>query len=158
MASPKEFGYCLSAFLTAVRAPFQYVIGEIKKPPRNMALSNWYDARVNASPVLQFFRDERNFEIHEEPRRPKAQVSGQIPIQSGGAYGLPDTTTGEMPKMAVYNGSPVLITAAHNIEWSYTFVSPTGAGDQDVLRLCETCIMEVEAAIDEGVANGLIII
>src|ERR1700690_2760273 len=71
------FRYCLSAFLSAVRSVLQYAH---KDAARNPAAHALYESVMAASLVLSFFKDKRNFNIHEAP----------VPVQMHVAVGLSD--------------------------------------------------------------------
>jgi hypothetical protein len=60
----EAFRHDLSAFLTAARSVLQYTDKEAKT---KLGGSAWYNNQITSGPLLKFFRDERNDDIHEEP-------------------------------------------------------------------------------------------
>lgn len=59
-----EYKYYLSAFLSAARSVLQYALMEAEHIPGGR---NWYDLNVSKNPVLRFFKDKRNVNIHAQP-------------------------------------------------------------------------------------------
>ncbi len=74
------FIYNLSAFLSAARSVLQYALKEASTKPGGQ---KWYDNLMISSPVLKFFKDERDLNIHTEPILPKAHYTLHA---EGGVY------------------------------------------------------------------------
>jgi hypothetical protein len=69
------FRHDLSAFLNSARSVLQFAHKEAKPKPGGQA---WYDSQIASSLVCQFFKDERDRNIHEKPTHPKAVVSTKL--------------------------------------------------------------------------------
>ncbi|MGB2961616.1 MAG: hypothetical protein WBC52_04285 [Candidatus Omnitrophota bacterium] len=59
---PEEFRFNLSAFLTSSRSAAQYLLEEAKRRGKE----GWYENYVSNSQYMGYFRDKRNFNIHEQ--------------------------------------------------------------------------------------------
>ena len=76
------FTYNFSAFLSASRSVLQYMWTEIK---RNQDLGakqeakKWYEERMAASPMCQFFRGKRDSNIHVTPIMPIGHIIAIVP-------------------------------------------------------------------------------
>jgi hypothetical protein len=153
----EEFTYNLSAFLAAARSVLVYALKEAETKPGG---SKWYDDQINASPVLSFFRDKRNVNIHSEPVKPVQNINvttnltihvsvsasvihcdknGNILHQSNSA------TTGPRPR-ATDPPSEVTIT--------YKFVD--WKGSEDIETLCQIYLTGLEKVVNDGVVKKLI--
>lgn len=67
--------YNLSAFLSAARSVLQFALEEAESKPGGQA---WYCSQVTGIPVVKFFKDRRDVNIHTEPVRPIKQIQAQI--------------------------------------------------------------------------------
>ena len=63
----EEFCYNLSAFLSSARSALQYALKECSSKGKQQ----WYDSQIKSSPVLTFFKDKRDINIHTEPIQPQ---------------------------------------------------------------------------------------
>jgi hypothetical protein len=68
----KSFSYELSAFLSSARSVLIYGLEEVKLKSGGQ---QWYDNQISTSKILNFFRDKRNINIHEQPITLKKQVN-----------------------------------------------------------------------------------
>ncbi len=68
LSNKKFFIYNLSAFLSAARSVIQYANKEVKLKDGGL---DWYDNTINSSPILTFFRNERDCNIHDRPTNPE---------------------------------------------------------------------------------------
>jgi len=57
------FKYNLSAFLSAARSVLQYALDEAAQ----RGGQNWYEAQIQGSEILRYFRDKRNTNVHKRP-------------------------------------------------------------------------------------------
>lgn len=72
--SREEFGHCLKAFLSSARSVLQYGLTETKKTAHN---KNYIDLLAQY-PIVQFFKNIRDEDVHEKPVTPKIHVSTLI--------------------------------------------------------------------------------
>jgi hypothetical protein len=59
---PEEFRFNPSAFLTSSRSVSQYVLEGAKKQCKQA----WYEKYINNTHFMKYFRDKRDFNIHEK--------------------------------------------------------------------------------------------
>jgi hypothetical protein len=71
----KAHKHNLSAFLSAGRSVLQFANKEAAAKPGGQA---WYDAYVIGNPVVKFFKDMRNENIHREPVSPMRENQVRI--------------------------------------------------------------------------------
>ncbi|MBE3125827.1 MAG: hypothetical protein IMZ57_09225 [Acidobacteria bacterium] len=71
------FTYNFSAFLSASRSVLQYMCDEIKRkmePTAKQEAKTWYEEKMVASPVLRFFKGNRDINIHSTPIMPIGHI------------------------------------------------------------------------------------
>ncbi|MDD4957335.1 MAG: hypothetical protein PHH49_04925 [Candidatus Omnitrophica bacterium] len=59
---PEEFRFNLSAFLTSSRSTAQYLLEEARRRQKE----RWYESYISNTQYMGYFRDKRNFNIHEQ--------------------------------------------------------------------------------------------
>ena len=62
--TPRHFRFELSAFLGAARSVLQYALEEAKGKAGG---KRWYDQMVAQEPILTYFKDKRDANIHSAP-------------------------------------------------------------------------------------------
>ena len=65
----KNFEYNLSALLSSTRSILQYALCEAKEKPMG---EHWYNTCISSIHILEFFKEKRDINIHEEPIQPIA--------------------------------------------------------------------------------------
>jgi hypothetical protein len=169
MSSEQEirdaFTFNLSAFLSATRSILQYALEEAKNKQGGQI---WYDNLMKSSLELRFFKDKRDLNIHEKPIHPKAHYI--LHAETGGyltSFGSVSMTVydkdGNIKQQVQSNPNPAIpeITPTKNTnsepipnEVKYYFDNWTGT--EDVLTLCQKCILELENVINDGISQGFI--
>jgi len=124
----------LSAFMAAARSVLQYACAEAKLKP---AGQKWYDQAM-ADPVLSFFRDKRDTNIHEKPVDPVRKMTTE-------AADLLKIGDDDDEMFVPY---PHTRTVEH-----YEFHDRPG---DDVIDLSRRYLHLLDALVDEGVAKGFI--
>jgi len=153
----ENFTYNLSAFLSSARSVLQYALGEAKTKPGGR---QWYDNLISASPVLKFFKDKRDINIHTEPIQPIAHyevelretmhLSDSVSITVTDKYGniKQQYSSGEPEPMPKESETPAVMKIKYKFdEW---------VGSEDVLTLSQIYLQELEHLIKEGVNKGFI--
>jgi hypothetical protein len=145
--SPTEnFRYELSAFLSAARTVFQYAFNEAKAKPGGEV---WYSAQIAANRYFQFFRDERNENIHKVPVIPQQNTS-----ITPGTHQL--TITGSRPivERSDENKTPETLgptnesrletqpLSSGTTSYNYKFISWTGP--EDVISLAQKYLDDLD--------------
>ena len=72
--NPAAFTLELSAFMGAARSVLQYACREAQLKPGGQ---KWYDQTM-ANPLLCFFRDLRDNNIHEVPAKPLTKITTEV--------------------------------------------------------------------------------
>ncbi len=147
------FTYNLSAFLSASRSILQYAYNKIKNDSDK---KQWYNNWISKSPVLKFFREKRNINIHEMPITPSKYyevtlketiyVSDSVIISSGDKK-ISSQNNKSLPSKKDDHTPNVKIMYKFS-DWS---------GDEDVLTLCRIYLQELEKFIDEGIKKGFLL-
>jgi hypothetical protein len=151
------FCYNLSAFLTAARTVLQYALNESRSKNGGQA---WYNGFVSKSHVLSFFRDKRDFNIHDEPIQPRTDctvvIGEPVHITEAISVVLKDKDGNIVGK---YN-SP---EPSHNTDkleptviGKYQHKFNDWNGNEDILELGRIYIKELEDLIKDGITKGFI--
>lgn len=148
--------YNLSAFLAAARSVLQYALKEAKTKSGG---KHWYDTKVSVSPILSFFKDKRDINIHEEPVKPlkhtgitlveTVRVSESITVTKYDASGnLLDESTSESITEPEKSYIPPVVTHHYQfVDWP---------GNEDLLTLSQMSLDELRRMVDDGIARGFI--
>lgn len=147
----------LTAFLSSARSVLLYALSEVETKPRER---QWYNNCISSSPILQFFKNERDTNIHEEPIGLRLfayfkkiiegilRLSGSLSliaydkegdIKQQYSSGKTDPTQ-KKPKIPLVK------------ETNYKFNN--WGGGEDVLTLCQIYIQELDNVIKDGVKKG----
>jgi hypothetical protein len=150
------FRFNLSAFLSAARSVLQYALEETKSKTGGQA---WYNAQMVSNPVLRFFKDKRDVNIHERPVDTPATInvtvtdvigfSDAVLIREFGADGILVTERG------LGAATPAVVTCPPpSVSRRYNF--PDWTGQEDVLQLCRDYVMAVESVVSDGRSKGFL--
>jgi hypothetical protein len=158
----QSFIYHFSAFLSSARSVLQYALSEVESKKGKMKEGKqWYLKMVSSSPVLSFFKAERNINIHEKPVKPLRHLiieppplvihlsfSATVVIcdKNGNVIHQEEATTPE-PKSKQIN-------APEKVEIKYTFAD--WKGNEDVLTLSKMYLDELRKIVEDGVKNGFL--
>lgn len=153
----KVFRFELSAFLGSARSVLQYALEEAKRKPGGQA---WYEQQVNARPVLAFFKDKRDLNIHVQP----IDVSKHVTLTCTETIRLSDSVelivkdqSGKVkseyksPPPSPRPGEPI---PAAKVVFDYRL--PDWPGNEDVIALCEVYLNDLETIVDEGIFKGFL--
>lgn len=149
---PQDFRHFLSAFLSAARSALQYALEEA----RARRQQTWYDKAMQASPVLAFFKDKRDVNIHKRPIALMQTTTLTETVHIGISDGLVVITeradgTTETREVA---GTPghVAQRSTSLVEVQYLF--DDWQGPEDALALSKKYLTELKLFIDGGVKAG----
>lgn len=70
-----EFAYNLDAFLTAARSVMQFLYDEVKT---KSSQKEWYENLYSEKKILGYFRDKRNYTVHERQLVPNQKIKVSI--------------------------------------------------------------------------------
>jgi hypothetical protein len=155
------FIFNLSAFLSAARSVLQYAL---KEASTNLGGQKWYDKVMVSSPVLTFFKDERDINIHTEPTLPKAHYTlhAEVGVYMFGSLSAVAFDKNGKIKQRIENQTNHADTherpnqKSRSIPNEVKYLFDSWVGNEDVLTLCKKYIQELEHAIQDGVSQGLI--
>jgi hypothetical protein len=152
-----SFTYNLSAFLSAARSIFQYTHDRAKTVGR----VNDYNNLIATRPILRYFKEKRDVNIHVQPVKPVQQVTMSVHcsirirenvdiqvIEPDGRISLdlthesPASTEAEKPLPG-----PTISRQYRFEDWD---------DDEDVMKLSEQYLQNLRAFIQEARTNGLI--
>lgn len=152
-----NFTYNLSAFLSSARSVLQYTLSEAETKPGGQ---QWHDGRVSASPVLKFFRNKRDINVHSEPIEPQTHYNLTVTETIGLSESLSITVRDKHGNIKSQYSSdepkpkPKMPQTLGALEIKYRFSD--WAGSEDVLMLCKIYIQELEYIIKDGVLKQFI--
>jgi len=153
----ERFTHNLSAFLSSARSVMQYALEEAEPKTGGQ---QWYDNHMAASPVLSFFRDKRDINIHTEPVKPvqhtnvalttTIHLSGSVSITHLDAngnvlYQSPPET--HEPELRTPGTPPVVTTRYRFADW---------AGSEDIVALSQMYLDELRRVVEDGIRNGFL--
>ncbi|MFW5795102.1 MAG: hypothetical protein ACOCV1_06420 [Bacillota bacterium] len=154
----KEFKFNLSAFLSSARSILQYTY---KKAKRKSMLAK-YNNLVSGNPILSFFKDKRNLNIHEEPIKPTKQVNVDV---------IAKITVSESVTLKKYNKKGELIETIKNKtnednsktnnessspKTSIKYIFNDWSGNEDIIELSKKYINELNLFINDANNKGLL--
>jgi hypothetical protein len=155
--SGDPFLYNLSAFLSASRSVLQYAHREANTKKGG---SKWYSSQIQARPVLQFFRDKRDVNIHQEPVVPTKHayvkvpatlhLSGSLEVRQFDSNGiLWETRRLEGVPRSPVESAPVEVAVAYTkfSDWS---------GPEDLMELCQKYLDELGSLVEDGISRGFL--
>lgn len=131
--SRTSFLFELSAFLGAARSVLYYAREEARPKPGGQ---QWYDQAMTRDPLLAFFKDQRDANIHTAPVNPATVVTTHI-----SDYLRIDEDT--------------IIPLRHNTS-AYRHRFADWPADETVIELSERYLNALQALVDDGVAQGMI--
>ena len=154
---PEDFKHNVSAFLTAARSVLMYAFTEVGRGRPGRA---WLDGRMSRSPLLQFFKDQRDLSVHHKPvsmeRRVDITMHERIGIQESWSIELigPDGKVKERRGSAPAAVAPVPRTTTTTIEHCYWFREWTGT--EQVVVLCDRLLVELHDVVADGRRRGFL--
>jgi hypothetical protein len=154
----EKFTFNLSAFLSAARSVLLYVLEEAKTKKGGQ---QWYDNHITASPVLSFFRNKRDLNIHYEPITPiqhtdiithnTVHLSGSVLVVLDRGDSKLYQSSPEVPK----SQSEARETEPQSLGKTYYRFSDW-QGKEDILTLSEKYLNDLQRIIEDGVQNGFL--
>jgi hypothetical protein len=154
----EKFTFNLSAFLSSARSVLQYALEEAKIKQGGQ---RWYDNHVAASPILFFFKDKRDLNIHYGPVIPikytdlvahdTVHISDAVSVVIKGADGKVLQISPEIPKPQ----SEVRETKPPAVGKTYYRFSDW-QGREDIFALSERYLDELQRVIEDGIRNGFL--
>lgn len=150
---PPAFKHEFSAFISAARSALQYALEEAKPKPGGLS---WFDTTVANRPLVPYFRDKRNTNIHEKPVPPKTTAVAKIENQLGLSNRVmvelvqPDGTKTRYGPAAVAEPAP---EQGSNVSVTYAYSFDDWPSSESVEALCEAYLNDVRAVVAEGMSR-----
>ena len=152
--NPTIFKFNLSAFLTAARSVLQYAHREAS----DGAAKAWYESSIAGDPLLQFFKDERDLNIHTTPADPSVSVD----ITSGDTMHLTESTVvtkyDEHRRLMESISIPPDETPARHEgprdSKAYRYIFDDWGEQHEVVTLAEQYLRSLERLVADGVLKG----
>ena len=144
------FKHNLSAFLSSSRTVLQFALEDAK---RKSGGQDWYVKTVSKYPVIKFFGDERNANIHKEP----VHVSKDVHIQLCSTLSV-TVHIGVMVKDTdgkIKGSFESKSDSASKDKWvppivSYKYRFDKWIGTEDVSELCKQYIDVLKVVVNDG--------
>jgi hypothetical protein len=155
--NPAAFKHNLSAGLSSARSVGQYALDEAKTKTGGQ---KWYDGLMKSSPILTFFKNKRNYNIHTAPVvllkhrsitlteiiRASESITIEIKDKDGKLIGV--RMISDPPNSQIPEGSSATSETVYRFDdW---------AKGEDVIALCSKYMAELERFIQEGIDKGYI--
>jgi len=147
----EKFTYSLSAFLSSARSVLQYTLKEAKTKSGG---GQWYDNLILTSPVLKFFKDKRDINIHTEPIQPlahyKSEFSVNIHLSASVSVTVMDKDGNIKEQYSSGEPEPIPkdLEIPEVMEIKYKF--DDWVGSEDVLTLCKMYIQELDLTFKDN--------
>jgi len=131
--NPTSFRFELSAFLGAARSALQYSQKEAKE---KLGGQQWYDQAIARDPLLAFFKDQRNANIHTAPVTPATVMTTHVSDH-------------------LQTDEDTIIPFRHHTS-SYRHRFADWPADATVIELSERYLIALQALVDDGVTQQMI--
>ena len=136
-----EFKCNLSAFLSASRSVLQYANAEAKKTRSGL---HWYNSTVSKEPILKFFKDKRDINIHQQPISPSVKVEigihETLSISSSVSVVVRDKNGNIKSEYhSKPNQTPSKMKSPETTK-TVTYYFSDWTGDEEVIALCKTML------------------
>ena len=153
----ENFVYNLSAFLSSARSILQYALLEAETKPGGKW---WYDNRISSSPIIKFFKDKRDINIHEEPINPlvyfKKIIKGMLRLSGSLSLIAYDKEGNIIQQYSSDKPDPTQKESQSQEVREIKYNFKNWGGSDDVLTLCQSYIQELENVIKDGLNKGFI--
>jgi hypothetical protein len=151
------FYFNLSAFLSAARSVLQYALKEADTKPNGRG---WYDSAIQNRPVVRFFKDKRDINIHAEPIKPSAEIyieiNDKISLSDAVSITITDKDGNISDQEIVPKSEPTRKIKSDEpmVEYGYRFRD--WSGNEDAVDLSRQYIKELKEIVSDGVSKGFI--
>jgi hypothetical protein len=145
-----HFRYNLSAFLASTRSVLQYIWKEEKYISGR---TSWYDKIVSESPILRYFKEKRDINIHAKPLKPIMNVTVYVST----ARVLINSPETNSPDKGIFDVEENVVEENVIGKTSETiFIFNDWDGPENVLQLCRIYLNELIAVVQKGQIEGII--
>ncbi|SFL99378.1 hypothetical protein [Halanaerobium salsuginis] len=157
----EQFSYNLSAFLSSSRSILQYSY----KKAKGINMLNVYEELVSDNPILSFFKDKRNVNIHERPINhitgitvsDTISVSASIESIKWVKYDENGNVIEEKESFNKKKKKPSDISSKKDKDDAKVeYIFKDWTGDEDIIELSQKYINELEEFIYKAKEAGII--
>ena len=145
-----DFRYYLSAFLSAARSVLQYTHTEAMKQQKQC----WYDQQVGGNKILDFFKCQRNINIHQHPVASKLTISAIDSVQVTDS--LKVTVRRSDGTREIYEDPPTPPEPPKTVETTTKWRFVDWKGCECILKLSNLYLSELSAFLKAARAKGII--
>lgn len=157
--NPTNFKFHLSAFLSASRTVLQYTRAELEG---NIMGIRWYDNYLSTHPILGFFRDKRDVNIHFSPSDAKLRVNAEGHASIGFSASVRIVARdkdGNVTSDRIFEDEkPKNTSKEEKVKIDYFYRFDDWIGNEDIMTLSQKYLKELEKFVDEAQRNGYITI
>lgn len=155
--NPEHFQYELSAFLSAARSILQYSLKEAQNKSEGQ---RWYDDYIARNIILGFFKDKRDVNIHAEPIKTKKDygvtMKATVPISSSLHIKLMDKNGNVIKQQHIQKDVPIKEQNTDDVTIKIKYGFTDWSGSEDIMRLSEMYLNELDKIIEDGIKQGYI--
>jgi hypothetical protein len=155
--SREQVTHLVSAFSTAARSALQYALDEAQSKRGGQA---WYAAMVARFPVIRYFRDLRNVNIHERPvvphRHVSVNLSETVRVGEQLGIGVRDKDGNVVNREVVSNQPATPMPSTAEVLTAFFFSDWTETKD-DVPGLCAVYLDALKEVVAAGIEAGFVI-
>lgn len=151
------FNFNLSAFLSATRSVLQYALKEASSRANG---KSWYYSAIQNRPVVRFFKDKRDINIHGEPIKPSAEKHVNMNLTISLSNTVSVTIKDENGNISDNEIAPrpestrKITTDKPTVNYIYRFQD--WSGTEDVVDLSLQYIKELNEIVSDGVSKGFV--
>jgi hypothetical protein len=152
----EKYYFNLSAFLSSARSVLQFCLKEAETKAGGQA---WYDGQVTTKPIVKFFKDKRDINIHSNPldiaRSVNIQIQDTISISDSIHIVVRDKDGNIKDE---YKSEPEVPPKKEFIPpvTSYSHQFDDWTGSEDVATLCSQYLAELKVIVQDGQSKSFI--
>jgi len=157
IAEYDAFGFNFSAFLSAARSAMQYALEEAMKKAGGQ---KWYDAHMSSRPILRFFKNLRDVNIHVQPltlsKSVNVRVAATLVMTGNLVITKYDSQGNIIEHIEPAFQQQIIPPERQPPEVENRYMLKEWAGPEDVLTLTVSYLNEAKFVITEGITRGYI--
>jgi len=151
------FKFNLSAFLSSARSVMQFASAEAEGKRGGQ---KWYSRCMSSNPILSFFKDKRDFNVHVSPIAPrkdmKVEITDVVGISESVHIELRDKDGNLKEVRAIQEKSPQVMGNEPSVRVETRYGFKDWSGSEDVIELCEKYIRTLEDVVQDGLKRRFI--
>ncbi len=159
----EAFKYNLSAFLSAARSVLQFACEEARTKSKGLY---WYDTYVSKKLIISFFRDKRDFNIHQEPVKTRKDITLSLTealslsVSIGSIRIVHKDKNGNIISESISENQsepkPRKVKKQVPAKVTYRYSFDDWVGNEDIPTLCQKYIDELKIITADGLKKGFL--